>query len=413
MRTKPFHGAAGAGAVARKSLRMLTLTLRMLLLILFALCPARAQEALPPADAATARKAAQHCHRVISATYDDSLGAMRTFQTSVAEFLNEPTARTLDAARAAWRKSREPYSLTEAFRFSGGPIDSVDGPEERLNAWPLDEAFIDVVPGAAVVPVIADERRFPVVDVALLRRLNMSEGEKNISCGWHAVEFLLWGQDTSAVGPGKRPVTDFTTAPHAVRRAAWLRASTAALIEDLEPVAAAWREGKSGNYRARMDALEPDDALRTVVRGMVMLSGFELASERILVPCETRTQEEEQSCFSDNTAEDIRWNMRGLENLWTGTLNRTDGSVLKGPGVRESVVLRAPELAAQVDDLLRKAIAQAAAMPRFDQAVVEPPDGPGQRALRELSATLEGLSTLLKEYAVRMGKPFTAEELEG
>lgn len=365
------------------------------------------------ADAAVAREAARHCHKVIAATYDDSLEAMHTFQSSVAAFLEKPSAHALDAARAAWRKSRETYSLTEAFRFSGGPIDSADGPEERLNAWPLDEAFIDTVPGAAVVPVIGDEKRYPSVDIALLRRLNMSEGEKNISCGWHAVEFLLWGKDTSAEGAGNRPATDFTTAPHASRRAAWLRAATDALIEDMEPVTAAWREGNTGNYRARMDAMDPDDALRTVVRGMVMLSGFELASERILVPCETRTQEEEQSCFSDNTAEDIRWNIRGLENLWTGTLKRTDGSTLKGPGVRESVVLRAPELAARLDDLLGKATAQAAALPRFDQAVLEPPDGPGQRALRELSATLEGLSTLLKEYAVRMGKPFTAEELEG
>ena len=48
------------------------------------------------------------------------------------------------------------YSPTEVFRFYGGPIDDDNGPEGLLNAWPLDEVFIDYVLGNPDAGIIND-----------------------------------------------------------------------------------------------------------------------------------------------------------------------------------------------------------------------------------------------------------------
>lgn len=387
-------------------------TLPALLLLLLA-SPARAEDP-DIADARLAENAAQTCFRIIHANYEDCAAASREMEKSIATFVGSPSAASLEAARKAWVAARLVYAPSEAFRFSGGPIDAEGGPEELLNAWPIDESVIDRVPGSLVVSIIEDKKAHPVLSAEVLTALNMKEGEKNITCGWHAAEFLLWGQDSSATGPGERPFTDFTTRENADRRREFLRVTAAQITNHLDPLVNQWKPGVKGNYRARMDATPADDALRTVVRGMVMLSGFELASERITVPCETRLQEDEHSCFSDTTMADLRGNIQGLVNLWEGSYRRPNGEVVGGTGIKGMTMIRDAELAAEIDKMFDEVKAAAAALPaHFDQAILEKPEEPGQQALRTLAAKLTALSTKLKLFAARMGRPFTAAELEG
>ena len=365
-------------------------------------------------DARLAEAAAATCFRVISATYDDSLLTARRMESAVRAFAAAPTEESLAAARRAWCRARQVYALTEAFRFSGGPIDDEDGPEEWLNAWPLDESIIDRVPDSPVVSIIENPDEYPVIDAELLARLNMKEGEKNITCGWHAVEFLLWGQDTSTDGPGNRPCTDFTTAPHAARRCRFLEAAATGVVANLSTVAEAWRTGDASNYRGTAEARPADESLRSVVKGMIMLAGFELASERIGVPCETRLQEEEQSCFSDTTSDDIRGNIAGLVNLWKGSYATVSGQKVAGISLQYLTRLRDSALARELDARIADVEEAASRVPdRFDNAVVGAPDAPGQQALRDLAAKLTALAVDLRGFAARMGRPFTAAELEG
>ena len=82
------------------------------------------------------------------ATYTDSLNTARNLDTAINALVANPTAQTLEAAKMAWLAAREPYLQTEVFRFYGGPIDNdTDGPEGLLNAWPMDEAYVDYVEG--------------------------------------------------------------------------------------------------------------------------------------------------------------------------------------------------------------------------------------------------------------------------
>ena len=219
--------------------------------------PAVAQTA-PTAKAASAKPVAadvapmlRHHAVLVSASYEDVLQAALGLQQSITGFLAAPSQEGLDAARKAWLAAREFYGQTEAFRFYGGPIDNDNGPEGRMNAWPMDESYVDYVVDAPTAGIVNDRK--VAITKKRLAALNERDGEENIATGWHAIEFLLWGQDLSATGPGARPFEDYVDGkkPNADRRRQYLRVVTELLIDDLRFLHTAWAPNSAKNYRAR------------------------------------------------------------------------------------------------------------------------------------------------------------------
>ncbi|MEO1267920.1 MAG: imelysin family protein, partial [Myxococcota bacterium] len=176
--------------------------------------------------------------QIVLASYEDSLTTAQALDQSLQAFVATPSDQTLTAARDAWRASREPYLQTEVYRFYDGPIDNPDtGPEGLLNAWPLDENYIDYTATEAMAGIVNDTAT--TIDGASLESLNEKDGEKNIATGYHAIEFLLWGQDTSDTGPGERPHTDFLTdgsgtAANQDRRGQYVTVSSTLMLSHLQ-----------------------------------------------------------------------------------------------------------------------------------------------------------------------------------
>lgn len=308
---------------------------------------------------------------IVYASYEDSLTTATALQEEVNAFLADANETTLSAAKDAWLAAQEPYGQTEAYRFYGGPIDAADGPEPLLNAWPLDEAYVDYVEGAPEAGIVGSPDAYPTIDQDLLISLNEAGAEENISTGYHAIEFLLWGQDLSAETNGQRPASDYTTAEHAARRAAYLSAATDLLVEDLSTLVEAWSPEAADNYRAEFLAMNPDEALTNIMTGIGVLAKSELAGERIFTAYDNQNQEDEHSCFSDNTHRDIITNLQGIDNVYKGSYTRLDGSVVEGAGLEEVVAAANPELDAQMQTLLETSgtLAQNLPVP-FDQAIV-------------------------------------------
>ena len=206
-----------------------------------------------------------------------------------------------------------------------------------MNAWPMDESYIDYVEGNPDAGVINNPDEFPVIDAALIESLNEEGGEENVSTGWHAIEFLLWGQDLNENGPGSRPVEDYSTATNADRRATYLAVTSDLLLVHLRQMVDAWAPGDSGNYRAQFVGMDSDEALTNIITGIGELSRGELAGERMTVAYEARSQEDEHSCFSDNTTADIVGNARGIQMVFTGNYG-----MVSGTGVRDLVAISDP-----------------------------------------------------------------------
>jgi putative iron-regulated protein len=308
---------------------------------------------------------------IVRANYEDNLEAIKTLQTRIDAFVDAPTAAKLEAAREAWISARKPYGPSEAFRFYDGPIDDPDnGPEGQINAWPLDEAYIDSVvdaPDAGIVNAVQD---FPEITKDVLADQNERGGEDKIATGFHAIEFLLWGQDVSEDGPGDRPYTDFLTGdkatkPNGDRRSTYLKVVTDLLVSDLELVNEAWNDD-AASYATSFQK-DPGKALAKLVYGIEFMAQDELSSERMRVAYTNMSQEDEHSCFSDNTHADLLGNAQGIQNVWQGKYGSLDGV-----GVEDLVKEADPELAEAIDTKIDAMLAAMQDVPEpFDAALTD------------------------------------------
>ncbi|NRD20428.1 hypothetical protein HNV08_10255 [Winogradskyella eckloniae] len=278
---------------------------------------------------------------IVYQSYLDSYNTAVTMQTAIETFVANPTETTFTAAKDAWLAAREPYGQTEVFREANGPVDTESdswslGTEGQMNAWPIDESYIDYVANGTedyagdYGSIISDTS--VTINAATIAGLNEGVDDKSISTGWHAIEFLLWGQDNTAPAEdlaGQRSYTDYTTAANADRRALYLTVSTDLLVNDLLDLVNTWAVG--GTYRTVFESLDTDTALQQAINGAFFIAGDELSSERMIAPVDSTDginasgQEDEHSCFSDNTNRDVYANAQGVINVIYGSYGSIDG----------------------------------------------------------------------------------------
>jgi len=336
------------------------------------------------ADASDTRRVIETYANIAEAAYQDSQTTAKALQRAVRALIDTPSKANLAAARNAWIIARVPYQQTEAFRFGNRIVDDWEG---KVNAWPLDEGLIDYVKGGYgtesdennlyAANVIANPsikiggRR---VDASTITKKFLSETlheangvEANVATGYHAIEFLLWGQDLNGTGPGagNRPASDFDTrnctGGNCERRAQYLSAVTDLLVDDLTWMVAQW--SNTGKARRTLVDGPSSQALIAIFTGMGSLSYGELAGERMKLGLLLHDPEEEHDCFSDNTHASHYYDVVGIRNVYLGTYKRIDGSVISGPSVSQLVKAKSTE----ADARLRKALD--AALTKF-QAIV-------------------------------------------
>jgi putative iron-regulated protein len=291
------------------------------------------------------------------AKYSDSLDAAKALDVAIDAFIAAPSEDTLAAAKTAWLASRVPYQQTEAYRFGNAVVDEWEG---KVNAWPLDEGLIDYV-DTGFYGEISEENDFfranvvanpelkvggQTVDAseitpALLQELHEIDGvEANVATGYHAIEFLLWGQDTNGTeaGAGSRSFTDYAqgdacTNGNCDRRAAYLASASDLLLTDLEEIVAAW--GEEGAARTDLLAQGEAEGLATILTGMGSLSYGELAGERMKLGLILHDPEEEHDCFADNTHNSHYYDALGIQNVYLGQYTRLDGTKVEVPSLAD------------------------------------------------------------------------------
>jgi len=331
------------------------------------------------AQAATPEAVLEHYADVAHATYGDALQTATTLQQAVDALISAPTETNLAAARGAWVAARHPYQQSEAFRF-GNPI--VDEWEGKVNAWPLDEGLIDYV--AASYGGESDENPYYTANVVanptlkvfgreldaraitpalLAETLHEIDGvETNVATGYHAIEFLLWGQDLNGTRPGAgaRPASDYDVRNcswgNCGRRAAYLRAVTDLLVEDLQWMTDQWAVDGAAREALRQQGAQA--GLAAIFTGMGSLSYGELAGERMKLGLMLHDPEEEHDCFSDNTHWSHYDDARGIQNVYTGTYRRADGTELSGPSLADLVAARDPAADARLRERLDATLAK-------------------------------------------------------
>lgn len=326
---------------------ILKITLLLCLAIVIKSCT-KSDDAIDPSIQLELKKTefVKNYAAIVLASYEDSMLKVNELKTAIDAFVASPSDANFTNAKNAWLASREPYGQTEAYRFYDGPIDGTDGePEGYINAWPLDEALIDYVSDGTGGQDLSDNRQnivnntgeYPTISKEVLKDISgYNENESNVTIGFHAIEFLLWGQDNTAPSArmnGQRAFTDYTTAANATRRGQYLKAVTSLLKDDLKSVVDQWKTGAT--YRTTFLAQSADVSINMILTGAAKLSKGELAGERMAVAVENQSQEDEHSCFSDNTNRDVFLNAKSINNIINGEYLRTDGSTISGTSLIE------------------------------------------------------------------------------
>lgn len=322
------------------------------------------------------------------AQYQQSFATAQALKVAVDSFVANPTQKTQDAAKTAWVEARKAYLPTEVLRFAEGPIDREGGPEGFINSWPLDEASIDYVIGNKEAGIIND-KSIPEITKEILLDLNQKAGETNVTTGYHAIEFLLWGQDVSAKGPGNRSFKDYIIGhkENADRRGQYLKVATEILVGHLQDLVTAWDPVRADSYYNFMLSPENTDAQTKIIfEALAKFTGEELSQERMFVAYDTQSQEEEHSCFSDTTHLDFIYDFVGVQKL----LNS---------GMLSLVSVSSPDLKASIESSARITEQAIADIPvPFDQAILN------EQGRKKILKAITGLEQLAEGLRKAVGQ---------
>jgi putative iron-regulated protein len=331
----------------------------------------------------------KHYAEIGHAKYEDALTTAKALDAAVDALIATPSEETLAAAKAAWIKARVPYQQSEAYRFGNKIVDDWEG---KVNSWPLDEGLIDYVDKSYgtesdeneqyTLNVIANPK-FSIggkdidattitPDLLANTLQEAGETEANVATGYHAIEFLLWGQDLNGTGPGagNRPYTDYDTKNctngNCDRRAAYLKAATTLLVSDLDYMTKQWASDGEAYKTVTADAKKGIAAMLT---GMGSLSYGELAGERMKLGLLLHDPEEEHDCFSDNTFNSHLNDAIGIRGVYDGEYVRVDGTKLEGPSLADLVREKDASLDKELQGKLDTTVAAMQAMAKRGETV--------------------------------------------
>ncbi len=313
---------------------------------------------------------------IAEAKYNDALLLAEKMLKNINNFLDNTTETNLEKVKESWLAARKIYQQTEVFRF-GNPV--VDDWEGKVNAWPLDEGLIDYVDNTNYYPSENDFSNFNVIanrklkvegtlvdasiiDFDLLEKQlhEIGGNEANVATGYHAIEFLLWGQDLNGTekGSGNRPYTDFSlnncTNKNCDRRRQYLLVAAELLVKDLQDMKRLWES----DGMARKDLINDTDnnALKRILTGMGSLSYGELAGERMKLGLMLHDPEEEHDCFSDNTHNSHFFNVIGIQNIYLGKYKTLDNKVVEGKSLSNMVEAKNKKLDKKLKDSLQNTV---------------------------------------------------------
>ena len=313
--------------------------------------------------------------KIAYAIYEDSLISAKSLRNAIDYFLSNPTSENLSLAKSAWLASRIPYQQSEVFRFGNTIVDNWEG---KVNAWPLDEGLIDYVQKTGVVNesenplyasnVIANNsifingKRVDATDINpkfLAEVLHEAEGiEANVATGYHAIEFLLWGQDLNGnnSGNGIRPASDYDeencTHSNCLRRAQYLKAAVDLLVQDLEEMVSYWTDSGKATLTLKNNY---SLAMSSILMGMGSLSYGELAGERMQLGLYLNDPEEEHDCFSDNTHNSHYYNQVGISNIYFANYKRMNGNEISGYSLSDFIQKTNPKFSKVMNSKIQNA----------------------------------------------------------
>jgi putative iron-regulated protein len=222
-----------------------------------------------------------------------------------------------------------------------------------------------------------------------------------VTTGWHAIEFLLWGQANAPGEPGDRPVTDFLPGqPNNDRRRAYLKLVSDMLIEDLHYLVESWDPKNRNVYAGAFRLLNQREALGRIMNGVALLAGQELATTRLAGALDSGARDALTSPFSETSYQDLVFALYGFQNVWTG-----DQGGETRPGLGLLIGRVDPALAQKIGHAFDHAEQSVAALrtPLDRETLPAPPDSPARQDAERAIADLKRLASLVRDAGLKLG----------
>ena len=345
---------------------------------------------------------------IAHAMYQDAYTQSEALRELIYSFVANPTIPGLQACKDAWVIAHIPYSQAEVLQFPGSPVRSSGSAilQERINAWNFTPAHIDYVKDSLEAGIINQVSKYPQIDAALLQGLNNTVDGKRITLGYHAIEFLLWGEDKDPADEltvGKRTFKDYDTSDtnvvHAARRGQYLKLCADQLTNDLASLVNAWSPLGGSNYLKTFQAHSAKKQTRLAITGLVLFGQYELGENRLLTTLTGLNPEREESTFSDNTQRDVFFNILGLNSIFRGRYGMSDSTYIEGASLYDVIAEQDSSSAKQLDVLMRNVLnaSKEVTSPYDHQVSLEQAAGVGP--ITDLTIALEAFGERLTEVA--------------
>lgn len=359
-----------------------------------------------------AKKAFAENYAVIAhAMYSDAYDRSEELRQLIHSFVANPTIPGLKACQDAWVLAHIPYSQAEVLGFPGSPVAQVEGTvlQDRINAWQFTAAHIDYVNDSLESGIINQTNKYPTITAKLLQDLNNSVDGKRITLGFHALEFLLWGEDAEpvdALSAGKRTFKDYDTSDstiaNAERRGQYLKLCADQLSADLAVLVNAWSPFSGSNYLRTFQKHSAKKQTRLAITGMVLFGQFELGRERLLRTLTGLDPEREESTFSDNTQRDIYFNVVGINALFKGRYGKSDSTYVEGVSLYDVIAEQDSSAATDLRDLMQQVVDASIQIPDPYDYHISLEQTSGQGPITALYVALDKFGARLTEVATAL-----------
>ena len=213
---------------------------------------------------------------------------------------------------------------------------------------------------------------------------------------------------------------------YAPRRLAYLKAASQKLVNDLEVVSSAWStttsadcsEDAKGCYRAALlgqlngkdgdKNIAPEEAIKDIITGMGVFIKSELANERIAVAVLTPSEEDEHSCFSDNTHRDITTNYQGFINVLKGQYNGKNYGISFYSIASKDTQTKLDELIAAIDKKVANMNTLADTKWHFDYQILS---GNNAKDIKKMKNTMRRLGDAMVDVAKDIELSLTEDDV--
>jgi putative iron-regulated protein len=279
--------------------------------------------------------------------YSNASLAIREFEGHSQLFLAHPTQQLLLELRDRWNTAHQAYlacQLYQMLAFSRSGQKQLELTKQRVNAWPIQGGYIDYLPGYQFTGIINDSTLAITLD-NLLSQHQFSD-LSDVSVGFHALEFLLWGEGFD------RPASDFQASDSQLseqgieldannRRRTYFELLTSHIIAELDGLSQRWERQTTTNG-TYLDELPPGAQLSFLLTSSYRVLNDYLL-ERLISPFRGGDgYEVNESPYSKTTLEGMITVLDQLGHWLDGTVMEEQQNLL------QFVTDHEPELADQI-----------------------------------------------------------------